>query len=113
MKVTIDGTKYVVWFDYIQARLDNGTPVQRTMAWVGTQSPTKTKNVGGREVPVVEAMIGAHADCSPEDQFVKAKGRKIALTRLVARMAERDWEEKELRVQFWQQAFVAMPSLRS
>jgi hypothetical protein len=118
MKVTIDGAKYHVWFDYTLGRVpatgNLWAVTQRTTAKLGVESTVRFKDLkDGRTIPVVETLIDAYADCSPEDQFVKARGRKVALTRLVRRMAERDWHTKELRRQFWEAAFAAMPSLRS
>ena len=42
---------------------------------------------------------GGHADCSIHDQFSRAKGRKIALTRAIARFP------KSVRRQVWEAYF--------
>ncbi len=117
MKVTLDGTHYVVWFEYGVGRVPHRkgfVAVPRTTAKLGIETgQTQVKN--GRTVPVVALMLDAFTDCAPDDQFVKAKGRKVALTRLVrrARLHNPAWQSYTLRQAFWEAAFAAMPSLRS
>lgn len=82
-----DGREFQVWFRYERMYHENEFPA-------GVQTSCFLHNKALSKEGVIYEHAG-HALCSPEDQFVKEKGRKLALARALQEFPP------QVRAEFW------------